>query len=1094
MSSTAHPQNSAPSSSTSLDATAGHSPLSERHRRLARYLYTVDLCIGKRVLDLDCGDGEGAALLLSRGAKSVLGATAPGAKPAASHEHLTLREVTAEALLQAGGLPQFLSGGHAGAAAGPGFDLIFLPGERRFLQDSALLAALRKVLLPSGHLVMAAMSRETFPDAAHALGYFELIDGLTHAGFGPVAICGQSPFVAAALVPFGAAEPPLVLDDSLAASEAVDEYLALCGPESGSPSRPYEVVRLPRTALHLATAKPVVIEVERVVERVVDRVVNKIVEVEVRVPEPYADPALVAEKERLEAQLRTTQHQSEQLTLQLKEQLLHERAAIEAQRSELQQRLLAHEQVAARLTAERAELMEQLQQREQRTSEYERATLLHSQEMEQLRASLEERDAFVAELEDQARLLPQLHEQLAREHLRAENTEKAERGVRQKLAEVEGRLLRLRGEQQQYEADQNLRLQLQVRERQLEETQRQLLVERADLAEATQALQQKQQALSETQQAAQVEKLAEQQRVGVLVQQLQQVQAALATAEQERQALRGTVEGERHAQQATAQQLVATQAQLAQAHEQLTLTCEQLAATKTELTRAEEQLQQARAVPSGDGVPMAVGDIPTAPIAMSPAAMQQTEELARTVKKNAELEAEVARLKDKVASAEQDSWKYMKARSEAEQAAAEVREDTVRKLRDARKLASVELTRAMEEATRKAVTLREELTRTEAERKEALAQLKELRAGREEAQAQIGQLKAELDQLRWMAPEPAVAATDGAALADELARLKEESAQAMRQARAEAERGISLEREARQTAQQAADEAQSRVLELRSTLLGLETALAAAKTQLQQEQKRIETLEEELHSASSQSVSHKASVDAVQLHEALTTRERSIVDLRAERDALGRLLAEVEREAYARAERARQLRVRLSEREREAEALRAELLDRERRLAALEQQTPPADEVLRISGELATARRRITELLAESSRTDQAGDDAVQTALRERTRNNQLSATLNQTTREREEAQHKTSELEQRLAQVLSESSRLQHELSQLSGHAAPAVAESVAVTPAVVVPVVPESLGPLDASTVQKVKRVGEKLGLEPVFLPDGDDDAGTN
>ena len=104
MSSTAHPQNSAPSSSTSLDVTAGHSPLSERHRRLARYLYTVDLCIGKRVLDLDCGDAEGAALLLSRGAKSVLGATAPGVKPAASHEHLTLREVTAEALLQAGGL------------------------------------------------------------------------------------------------------------------------------------------------------------------------------------------------------------------------------------------------------------------------------------------------------------------------------------------------------------------------------------------------------------------------------------------------------------------------------------------------------------------------------------------------------------------------------------------------------------------------------------------------------------------------------------------------------------------------------------------------------------------------------------------------------------------------------------------------------------------------------------------------------------------------------------------------------------------------------------------------------------------------------
>src|SRR5262249_28819758 len=98
----------------------------------------------------------------------------------------------------------------------------------------------------------------------------------------------------------------------------------------------------------------------------------------------------------------------------------------------------------------------------------------------------------------------------------------------------------------------------------------------------------------------------------------------------------------------------------------------------------------------------------------------QVEELRRQV---TELEARCAKLQTKADDSEREAWAHLKARSEAEAAAAEVREDTVRKLKDARKIANVELMRAMEEATRKAVTLKEELVRTERERKEALAQL-----------------------------------------------------------------------------------------------------------------------------------------------------------------------------------------------------------------------------------------------------------------------------------------------------------------------------------------------------------------------------------
>ena len=104
--------------------------------------------------------------------------------------------------------------------------------------------------------------------------------------------------------------------------------------------------------------------------------------------------------------------------------------------------------------------------------------------------------------------------------------------------------------------------------------------------------------------------------------------------------------------------------------------------------------------------------------AAAPAADAQAEELRRQV---AELEARCARLQAKANDSERESWQHLKARSEAEAAAAEVREDTVRKLKDARKIANVELMRAMEEATRKAVMLKEELVRTERERKEAVA-------------------------------------------------------------------------------------------------------------------------------------------------------------------------------------------------------------------------------------------------------------------------------------------------------------------------------------------------------------------------------------
>jgi chromosome segregation ATPase len=107
----------------------------------------------------------------------------------------------------------------------------------------------------------------------------------------------------------------------------------------------------------------------------------------------------------------------------------------------------------------------------------------------------------------------------------------------------------------------------------------------------------------------------------------------------------------------------------------------------------------------------------------------------------AALQAELEKMKQKEADSRAEAWKALKQRADAEAAAAEVREDTVRKLKDARKLASVELTRATEEAMKKAVTLKEELTRTERERKELVAEVKRLGAELQSAQSAVESAK-----------------------------------------------------------------------------------------------------------------------------------------------------------------------------------------------------------------------------------------------------------------------------------------------------------------------------------------------------------------
>lgn len=1082
-----------PTSSRSPVGAPAARPLSERHSRLARYLYAADLARGRRLLDIG-GDGEGAQLLLERGAQAAIGLVLSGAVGVQRHPKLAQRPIERASLFSPDGLRRLF-----GEAR---FDIIFLPPDRALLLSPAFLGEVKRALTPGGLVVAGARSKEAYPADPGAVGYFELLDAMNGAGLGPVTMLGQAPFFASSLAPLGAGEPPLVLDDSLAPPDAPDDYVALAGPARGE--RPYAVVRLPRTALDLPARS------EKPAEKIVERI-------EVKVPDPavVADRDRIAaerdrfaierdraaaEREKLAAEKDRLGTERERIAIERdrvvaeREKLVAERdklgterdkASVEAgglrrEREELKTKLLDLQalcerreqqvqtgeaaavalqkqkqdldQALQKSKAQRAEIEEQLRQYERSDSERGQGALLHERQMRELRTALEEREAFVAELEEQAHELPRLQERLTAAEQRAEQAAAAERHTRQRLAEVEGLLLRVRGELQQRAQDAALVSQLEARQRELEAERRELVVLRAEL--------------EQTEQRTSQEKLQHERRESAL----RGERLEWERGQQERDAERDTAAARAERERAAAaEQLVAAQAEAQQLKAQL-LTAQR----DVEALRAAEALRRSRPV-DDDGVPMPVGDMPTAPVtvATAPKLPSRTQELSALQARIAELEAENSRLKDKVTDAERETWKHMKARSEAEAAAAEVREDTVRKLRDARKLASVEMTRAMEEATRKAVQLREELHRTEAERKEALLQLKDLRAERDATGQQAAQLRAELDALRWTTTSSSEGGSAGAVAAPDVTQA--------------AERALAEERSARRAAQQVADEAQTRVLELRSSVAALEQALGEARERAEREQRQVDSLEDELSIGSG---ARRGAAEVMHMQEELQQRERALTELRAERDALGRLLAEVEREAYARAERARQLRVRLSERERETEALRTELTDRDRRISALEIGAPPSAEIARLSTELLDARQRINDLVEETARREQQGEDVVSTALRERARASRLSETGAHAARERDEAQGRAEELQQRLRDLGVENDRLRGELSR-GGTGTESTTEAGADEPArsSAPSGSSDSLPPLAPRAVQRVLQVGQSLGLEPVSMTQGDD-----
>ena len=1048
------------------------------HRRLARYLYLEDLIRGRRVLELGCGDGAGAEFLLQKGAAAVVGiddddrAISRGQARLGGGGRVILRYASHQEL----GQP---------SALGPDPFGLLLVSDARLLSSPAILAELRRARAADGYVVATVTSREAQPDAPGALGYFDLMDTLEQVGrLGPVTMLGQSPFLASTLVPFGVDQPALMMDDSLAGQEPPAEYIALCGAQRGA--RPFQVVQLPSSALHnVAGADP---EAQAKLERAQAELAAARAELERAQAQVTSAQRAMASQESLRTELVQAQRATEQLSSECKrlrgdaqtlrttvdEQAERLRAQAHAAQESLQrggsalqeavrkeQEALRREQEATRQASEQRaradEAAEGLRQREASLREHQSAAVRHEREMSKLRGVLDERDAFIAELEGQARAVGLLSEELQQARAHAAQAEHAERLARKQVAEAQGQTLR---------AEAQLReLTLELQRASTRTPPPKPGVDPGDaegLAEARAALLKERESFAA--ERAELAGLAEG-REG-LAQARRHLEEARATLEKDRERLQGgsaAVERDRQRMAATEARLTAEREQLLQEQASVAVQVGEIDRTRTlleqerqqaardreelsrlrvlvEAERAATALERQQKASAEGGVPVLVGDLPTAPhsgLAPVSAAPAELERLATRVK---ELEQACVVLKEKASDAERDSWKYMKARSDAEAEAAATREDAARKLRDARKLASVELTRAMEEATKKAVSLREELTRTERERKDALAQIAEVRAARDLAQRESDTLRQEIEALRWStalqpaAPVLAPAADDSSAVRLELQRAREESAAAVLAVRTEAERAMADEKGLRQAAEETRRRAELRQEELRAQVLTLELSLGAARDSAESERQRVETLQEELRRMTDEVATRQQEVEAElgRVQADLLIKERSVTDLRAERETLGRMLNEVEREAYSRAERARELRTRMLEREREVEALRVELLDRDRRITALEQQVPPAEEVVRLEAELQAARARLSDLEAERARQDAASDEAVATALRERARATRLGESLQQAVRERDEALGRVAELEGRLQTATEERERLRGEAARL--------------------------------------------------------------
>lgn len=197
-------------------------------RRAAVYNYLRPVVAGRRVLEIGCGNGDAAALLLRLGAKQVIASGSAQDVAGAKARHR-----------EAGLVFATLGSG----AIEAGFDLVVVPEAADVLRGrgAVTLSGLRALIGSPGWLACIVGNG----DKGEGLPYFDVVDALT-PHFSKVRMFGQTPFHAYGIAEFDeAASAELRLESDLVeAQPEPSHYIALAGPDAPL-SLGYALVQVP---------------------------------------------------------------------------------------------------------------------------------------------------------------------------------------------------------------------------------------------------------------------------------------------------------------------------------------------------------------------------------------------------------------------------------------------------------------------------------------------------------------------------------------------------------------------------------------------------------------------------------------------------------------------------------------------------------------------------------------------------------------------------------------------------------------------------------------------------------------------------------